>query len=259
MKIRMFQIDAFADALFQGNPAGVCPLDTWLPDSTMQSIAAENNLAETAFFVGSKGHYSIRWFTPEIEIDLCGHATLASASMLFSESEAHASELEFDSRSGPLRVLREGDWLTLDFPLRAVEECETPPELVMALDTEPVSCHKGVDYLVELKDERAVRKLRPDFRRLAELECRGVMVTAPGDHTDFVCRFFAPRMGIDEDPVTGSAYCTLAPHWAAKLGKPKLSARQLSRRGGSVHCRIEEHRVFISGKAILYLDGFIHL
>ena len=259
MKTRFLQIDAFADALFQGNPAGVCPLEEWLPDATMQAIAAENNLAETAFFVGRDGRYSIRWFTPEIEIDLCGHATLASAYSLFNESEALSSEIQFDSRSGTLRVLREGDWLTLDFPSRMVEPCETPPELVMALGTEPVSCHKGVDYLVELEDERSVRKLRPDFRRLAELECRGVMVTARGDHSDFVCRFFAPRVGIDEDPVTGSAYCTLAPFWANQLARKELSARQVSRRGGSVHCRLEQNRVFISGKAVLYLDGFIHL
>lgn len=258
MKLRIYQVDAFAEKLFQGNPAAVCPLEEWLPDELMQSIAAENNLAETAFYVAEGGGYRLRWFTPVTEVDLCGHATLAAAHVVFEESGgAESEQVTFDSRSGPLKVRRDGERLTLDFPAEEVRACEAPEALRRGLGAEPSECYRGADYMAVLESEAAVRALRPDFRALGELDTRGVIATAKGDEVDFVSRFFAPRYGIDEDPVTGSAHCALAPYWAKRLGKSALKARQLSRRGGELDCTVEGERVFISGKAVRYLEGTI--
>ncbi len=259
MKIRIFQIDAFAAALFQGNPAAVCPLDDWLPDKVLQAIAEENNLSETAFFVGKDGHYHLRWFTPASEVDLCGHATLAAAHVVFAITGGATQRVTFKSRSGPLHVAREGELLTLDFPAQPAVRCDLPPAMVSGLGAAPRECHKAMDYLAVFDSEEEIQALQPDFRRLAELELRGVIVTAPGRAADFVSRFFAPKFGIDEDPVTGSAHCTLAPYWSQRLGKAALAARQLSKRSGTLRCRVEGRRVLISGRAVPYMEGAIEI
>ena len=259
MKLPIFQIDAFADAQFQGNPAAVCPLPEWLPDEVLQSIAEENNLAETAFYVKSDGHYDLRWFTPLREVDLCGHATLAAAHVLFALCETTDSQISFQSRSGPLRVLREDDLLTLDFPSQVGVPCEVPAGMAAALGASPNACYRAMDYMAVFESEAEIIALAPDFRGLAALDLRGVIVTAPGKTADFVSRFFAPNYGIDEDPVTGSAHCTLAPYWAVRLGKSVMDARQLSKRTGTLRCRVEGDRVFISGKAVTYLEGTIQI
>lgn len=253
----IYQVDAFTAEVFRGNPAAVCPLPEWLPDPVMQSIAAENNLAETAFFVGGSGRYHLRWFTPAVEVDLCGHATLASAFVLFHHLEPHLEEVRFESRSGPLFVRRDGDWLTLDFPSLPPERLEPPAGLAEALDTAPREVWASADYLAVLGSEAEVRALRPDQAALSQLDRRGVIVTAPGEDCDFVSRFFAPNCGIPEDPVTGSAHCVLAPYWAERLGKTELRARQVSARGGEIRCRLEGDRVHLSGQAVLYLRGEI--
>lgn len=259
MNLPIYQIDAFADAPFQGNPAAVCPLENWLPDELLQSIAEENNLAETAFYVAKDGHYVLRWFTPTREVDLCGHATLAAAYVLFESEEMAGSQITFDSRSGPLRVFREGDLLTLDFPAQPAVRCEVPVRLAEGLGAMPVECYRAMDYMAVFEREDAIRNLAPDFRALRSLDLRGVIVTSVGQTSDFVSRFFAPSFGIDEDPVTGSAHCTLAPFWAERLGKSNLTAQQLSRRTGKLGCRVEGERVFISGKAAPYLQGTIQI
>lgn len=259
MKLPIFQIDAFADAQFQGNPAAVCRLPEWLPDEVLQSIAEENNLAETAFFVRGDGHYELRWFTPTKEVDLCGHATLAAAHVLFALDKTTDSVITFQSRSGPLRVLRDDDLLTLDFPAQAGVPCEVPAGMVEALGALPSACYRAMDYMAVFESEAEIVALTPDFRSLAALDLRGVIVTAPGTTADFVSRFFAPNCGVDEDPVTGSAHCTLAPYWAARLGKSVMDARQLSKRTGTLRCRVEGERVFISGKTMPYLEGTIQI
>jgi PhzF family phenazine biosynthesis protein len=257
MRIPLYQIDAFTERLFQGNPAAVRPLEAWLPDSLLQAVAEENHLSETAFYVREEDGYSLRWFTPEREVDLCGHATLASAYVLFSGECADQEEIRFGSKSGELRVRRHGQDLTLDFPADPAEPCEPPAALVDALGVGGLACLRASDYLAVLEDEQQVLALRPDFRRLRDLDLRGVIVTAPGANEDFVSRFFAPKFGIDEDPVTGSAHCTLAPFWAEKLGKSILTAKQVSRRTGRLVCRVDGDRVFLSGRAVEYLRGEI--
>lgn len=257
----MYQVDAFASELFTGNPAAVCILEKWLPDALMQSIAAENNLAETAFAVPSAEGYEIRWFTPETEVALCGHATLAAAHVLFSTREASASRLRFQSRErGRLEVLRSEDWLVLDFPSDLIEETEMPQGLVKALGGTPKSCWKGLtDYMVVYDTEEEIRALRPNYHLLDQIPVRGVIATSPGREHDFVSRFFAPNCGVPEDPVTGSAHTTLTPYWAQKLGKTKLKAAQLSHRGGSLRCELQGDRVKIAGKAITYMKAEIYL
>ncbi len=265
MKLRMYQVDAFTDRLFSGNPAAVCPLDAalpggerWLPERVMQQIAAENNLAETAFYIPSGSGLAIRWFTPACEVDLCGHATLASAYVVFNYDRHAGDTIEFASNSGLLRVKREGDLLVLDFPADTVHPCSTTETLIEAIGREPAECHKGkTDYLLVFETEEQVASLAPDFGDLAMVPARGIIVTAPGKEVDFVSRFFAPQVGVNEDPVTGSAHTTLAPYWARRLGKAALSARQLSRRGGSLHCRLAGDRVEIAGRAVPYLEGEI--
>jgi PhzF family phenazine biosynthesis protein len=259
MKIKLYQIDAFTSRLFSGNPAAVCPLDEWLPAETMQNIAMENNLAETAFVVKSGEEYAIRWFTPAVEVDLCGHATLAAAYVLFHHEGHRGNNIRFDSaRSGLLPVTKQGELLTLDFPYDPCSEVELLPMLTDGFNIAPVKAFKGkTDYMLVYRSEAEIKALAPDFRLLGKIDARGIIVTAPGDKADFVSRFFAPQCGIDEDPVTGSAHTTLTPYWAGVLGKLELSALQLSRRGGSLHCRLVNDRVQISGEARLYLRGEI--
>jgi PhzF family phenazine biosynthesis protein len=260
VRIPIYQVDAFTDQLFRGNPAAVCPLEEWLPDATMQSIAMENNLAETAFYVREKGRFAIRWFTPEAEVDLCGHATLASAFVLFSEDSIGGDVVEFDSRSGILKVRREGEVLTLDFPADSISRVPPQEELVQALGRRPLEFHKGrTDYMLVYGSQEEIEGLSPDFGALARVPARGVIVTSRGRGADFVSRFFAPQVGVAEDPVTGSAHTTLAPYWAEKLSKTELTAMQLSRRRGWLKCRVSGGRVEISGHARLYLTGEILL
>jgi PhzF family phenazine biosynthesis protein len=257
MEIPLYQIDAFASRLFEGNPAAVCPLGGWLPDDMMQSIATENNLSETAFFVPEGDGYHIRWFTPASEVDLCGHATLASAYVLFAVLGCKADRIAFDSRSGTLTVTRDGQWLVMDFPAQPPVPCDVPKEIVAAFHTPPVGCLKSEDYMVVFQGERHIASANPDFEQLKELDLRGVIITAPSNRYDFVTRFFAPKLGVPEDPVTGSAYTQLAPYWASRIGSRKFSAKQLSPRGGEVTCEVVEDRVLISGKAVTYLEGKI--
>ena len=254
------QVAAFAEGPFQGNPAAVCPLQTWLPDQLMQAIASENNLSETAFYVGSEGHYELRWFTPSCEVDLCGHATLAAGHVAF-QREPNLKIVQFSSNSGPLTVRRNGQQLTLDFPLQPGEPCATPTGLHQILGTNVVACLQAMDLMVVVADEREVEAIKPDSKAVAALPGRGLIVTAPGSDSgvDFVSRFFAPSCGIAEDPATGSAHCTLAPYWADRLDRASLVARQLSARGGLLHCALANERVLISGRVIPYLSGVIHI
>lgn len=261
MKIPYFVVDAFASRPFHGNPAGVCPLDRLLDDATMQNIAAENNLSETAFFVPcweDPDDFELRWFTPTVEIDLCGHATLAAAFILFSEPGAQRDVVHFHSKSGPLTVTRKGDVLTLDFPSRPPKPCAVPEALIRGLGKKPVEVLKARDYFALFASVEDVLSLKPDFNLLGTLDEK-VIVTAPGTDCDFVSRFFAPTAGVPEDPVTGSAHCTLIPYWSQRLGKTKLFARQISKRGGELFCELAGERVLIGGKAVLYSRGQIEI
>jgi len=260
MKLPYFQVDAFTSRPFAGNPAGVCLLDHWLPDSLLQAIASENNLSETAFLVPRGSDFELRWFTPKIEVDLCGHATLASAFVLFNQYQAIGDVVRFQSRrSGLLTVARRGDMLELDFPSRPPEPCRAPDRLVPALGAQPAEILRARDYLCVFENEAEIRALQPLFAELAALDLHATIVTAPGTDCDFVSRFFAPAAGIDEDPVTGSAHCTLIPYWSRRLGKTRLSARQVSRRGGELFCRDAGERVGIGGHAVLHIRGEIHI
>jgi len=259
VRIPLYQIDAFTSRVFAGNPAAVCPLESWLPDATMQSIAAENNLAETAFFVGEDGRYELRWFTPEIEIDLCGHATLASALVVFEHLEPALGTVRFETKSGTLAVERDGDLLALDFPARPAEPCALPAGLAEALGAAPVEMLKSRDHMAVLGSEDEVRSLKPDMEGLKRTGCFAVIATAAGRTADFVSRFFAPAAGIAEDPVTGSAHCTLTPYWSRRLGRPRLRAQQVSPRGGELWCEDRGERVRIAGRAVPYLEGTIRL
>lgn len=259
MKIPYFEVDAFTSRVFGGNPAGVCLLEKWLPTAVMQNIAAENNFSETAFIVPRGQDFELRWFTPAIEIDLAGHPTLASAFVLFNEGKATGSRIRFHSHSGELIVARKGDMLEMDFPSRPGAPCPAPAALVHGLGREPEAVFKARDYVAVFPLETDVRALQPDFAPLRTLDALGIVVTAPGSNCDFVSRFFAPAAGIPEDPVTGSAHCTLIPYWSQRLGKTELLARQISRRGGELFCRSAGERVLIGGKAVLYLRGEIEL
>ena len=259
MKLDIYQVDAFASRLFEGNPAAVCPLDEWLPDALMQSIAMENNLSETAFFVPDGEAYAIRWFTPAAEVDLCGHATLASAWVVFNRLAYHDDLVRFSSRSGELTVRRDDGRLVLDFPAQPPQPCAIPAGLADALGARPVDCLEHIDLVAVFEEAETVRGLRPQMTQLSELGYRGVIVTAPGGGYDFVSRFFGPAVGVPEDPVTGSAHTKLAPYWAGRLGKNQLRARQLSVRGGDLECTVSGNRVLIAGQAVLYLEGTIML
>lgn len=254
-----FEVHSFTDKMFHGNPAGVCPLDEWIEDSLMQQIAAENNLSETAFFVPKKDGYELRWFTPKIEVDLCGHATLATAFVLFDHLEHEGEHILFHTASGDLTVKRSGSSFVMDFPSRPASQIEAPKHLEKGLICDTFEAYKARDYMAVFDSEEIVRNIRPDFAELDQLDCTGVIVTAPGDDVDFVSRFFAPQAGILEDPVTGSAHCTLAPYWAERLDKTDLSARQVSERGGEIACRLVDDRVHIGGRAVLYAKGFLNI
>lgn len=256
MDIPVYQIDAFTKRAFAGNPAAVCPLDAWPDDDLMQAVALENNLSETAFVVGrGGGAYDLRWFTPAAEVDLCGHATLASAWVLFERLGESADEIVFHTRSGELRVGRRDGMLVMDFPALPAREVEMPDGLIEALGTRPVRFLRAVKNMAVFADEAAVRAIAPDFKFIAGMEGMGLIVTAPGDESDCASRYFAPQVGIDEDPVTGSAHCTIVPYWARRLGKDDIHARQVSARGGDLYCRAVGERVEMAGHAVLVLHG----
>jgi len=259
MRLRYYQVDAFTGSLFAGNPAGVCPLDGWLPDQTLQRIAAENNLSETAFLVATDGGYDLRWFTPAVEVDLCGHATLASAFVLFTELGLPGPRVRFHTRSGSLTAERRADLIELDFPARPPAPCAAPEDLLRGLGRPPREVLKSRDYMAVYDAQADVAALRPDMALLARLDCLGIIATAPGKDADFVSRFFAPKAGVPEDPVTGSAYSTLIPFWAERLRKTDLFARQISRRGGELHCRHLGERVGIGGRAVIYSRAELEL
>lgn len=261
----LYQIDAFTNRLFAGNPAAVVPLEAWLDDEILQSIAQENNLSETAFFVPTPGEdteFHLRWFTPVSEVDLCGHATLATAHVLWRHLGNQSNEIRFRSRSGPLTAHREIDLITLDFPALEAEPVPVTGSIVEALGVRPNELFTGMDLMAVLDNKRLVHECQPNLRVLAQLEgVRAVIVTAPGSSHDFVSRVFAPAVGIDEDPVTGSAHCMMTPYWAKMLGKSKLTAHQVSPRGGELECTFDEDnkRVRLAGHAVTYLEGTIRL
>lgn len=259
MELTIYQIDAFADALFTGNPAAICPLDAWLPDTVLQAIAEENNLSETAYFVPTDTGFHLRWFTPTHEVKLCGHATLASAWVLFNILGYGKDTIVFDSLSGPLLASRDGEYIELDFPVSIPEQCDMPQQITDAFSTRALSCHKAMDYMVVFENETDIINAAPDFSLLKTLDLRGVVITARSQHYDFVNRFFAPRYRIDEDPVTGSAYTQLVPYWSEQLGKTQLVGKQVSKRGGVVYSRLDGNRVFIAGKALQYMQGKIFI
>jgi PhzF family phenazine biosynthesis protein len=259
MRLPIYQVDAFANQIFEGNPAAVCPLKEWIPDEQMQLIAMENNLSETAFFVKRDGRYDLRWFTPTTEVDLCGHATLASAHVLFEHLGYEESVIRFDCNSGELQVEKRGDQLVMNFPAAALHKAEVPGFLEDAVGIAAKELYKDTDYLYVVETEQQVRNLDPDIRLLAKADVRGIIVTAPGEETDFVSRFFAPSAGVDEDPVTGSAHTMLAPYWSRRLEKDELIGRQVSQRGGTVHCTYLDSRVELGGAARTFLTGEIEI
>ena len=259
MELNLYQIDSFTDTPFEGNPAAIIPLKTWLPDNIMQSIADENNLSETVFFVPKNKEFHIRWFTPKTEVDLCGHATLAAAYVLFNIQGYNKERIEFESKSGTLTVLRNADWLVMDLPAQPPVPCNVPYEIVKAFDRASIECLRSEDYIVVFETESDIVSIKPDIAYLKKLDLRGVIITARSREYDFVSRFFAPKYGIDEDPVTGSAHTQLIPYWARKLEKTKMKAKQVSSRGGEILCELHNDRVLISGKAVKFLEGKIQL
>src|SRR5512139_1377756 len=257
MKLRQYQVDAFASRVFEGNPAAVCPLESWLDDGLLQAIAAENNLSETAFFVPSDNSFHLRWFTPASEVDLCGHATLAAAHVLFEHLGHPGPRIRFATRSGELTVERQDGRLAMNFPAIPPAPCTAPGILAQALGERPIEVLVADDYLAVFDSEETVRAITPDLALLGRLDLRGVVITAPGGEVDFVSRFFAPKLGVPEDPVTGSAHCELAPYWAGRLGKSPLTARQVSKRGGSLSCEMKGDRVVLSGHAVTFMEAEI--
>jgi len=257
MELSIFQVDAFSSKVFGGNPAAVVPLQSWLSDATLQSIALENNLAETAYFVQVGDSYHLRWFTPAVEMDLCGHATLASAWVLFHRLGYSQERICFDTKSGELVVRKDGDLLVMDFPSRPPQPIPPNPGLLAAMGGKPLAVMASRDYFLVYGSEEEVLALQPDMKGLAKLEKGAVIATAPGKNCDFVSRFFAPKLGVNEDPVTGSAHCTLIPYWAEKLNKTKLHAWQISPRRGELFCTQAGQRVEMAGHAVLYLKGTI--
>lgn len=257
MDLPIYQVDAFTSTVFSGNPAAVCPLDDWLSDEDLQAIARENNLSATAFFVRGTDRFDLRWFTPACEVELCGHATLASAYVLFHELKEPGRTLRFTTKSGELVVQRDRDLLVMDFPARPAQKADVHPDLVAALGGNPQDILAARDYLVRYKSAVEVRALAPDLQALKKIDRFAVIVTAPGTDCDFVSRFFAPAKGVPEDPVTGSAHCTLIPYWSKELGKTELHARQVGPRGGELFCRAAGASVEIAGRAALFLRGRI--
>ena len=261
MNIPIYQVDAFSEAIFSGNPAAVCPLDNWPDDTVLQNIAMENNLSETAFLVRKENHYEIRWFTPVAEVELCGHATLASAHVLFNHLGYSEEKIAFQSRHrGKLTVTKKGALLELDFPADQLEPALPPEGLIHAIGKKPLEIWNGKnDYLLYYGSQEDIEGLKPDFTALKAVHARGIIVTAPGYEFDFVSRFFAPNVGVNEDPVTGSAHTSLTPFWAHRLNQLSFEAAQLSKRGGFLHCQLSGDRVLISGKANTYLIGEIFI
>lgn len=260
MKLKIYQIDAFTKTIFGGNPAAVVPLESWLDDAVMQKIAEENNLSETAFFAPEGGGFGLRWFTPVSEVRLCGHATLASAFALFEILGFSGDTIAFETKSGALTVAKEANGrLCMDFPMEPMMACDAPTRMIEATNATLLETFVGMDYMAVLGSEREVLELKPDFAKLKELDGRGVIITARGETSDFVSRFFAPKYGIDEDPVTGSVHCALAPYWGKKLGKTTLNAKQLSRRGGEIECELKADRVTLKGYAAKYMSGEIEI
>ncbi|MGE4397258.1 MAG: PhzF family phenazine biosynthesis protein [Sulfurimonas sp.] len=259
MNLKIYQIDAFAKTVFEGNPAAVVPLDAWLDDLLMQKIAMENNLSETAYFVKEGAHYRIRWFTPVAEVDMCGHATLSSAFVLFEELGFSGDEVVFESKSGLLRVQKDGAHYVMDFPAQELMVCEAPQSLQEAFTQKIVACYKAMDYLVVFENEEDILHAMPNMQKLQELDARGVIITAKSIKYDFVCRFFAPKLGIDEDPVTGAAFTQLVPYWSEVLGKKSFHTKQVSARGGEVWCTSLGERVQIAGYGVKYFEGVIQL
>ena len=260
-EIPIYQVDAFASQVFAGNPAAVCPLEAWLSDAVMQAIALENNLSETAFVVkrGAGAEYDLRWFTPAHEVDLCGHATLGSAYVIANNLDAGVTEIKFHTRSGLLTVTREGELYTMDFPVLPPTRLDDDPAVAEALGAAPRELYDQMDMMAVFGSEAEVAALAPDMNKVAALDTRGVIATAPGDTCDFVSRFFAPRAGIPEDPVTGSAHCITTPYWAEQLGKNRMSARQISARGGALEVELRGERVQISGRVAPYMEGRIRV
>jgi len=259
MKLKQYQVDAFATRPFSGNPAAVCPLDGWLDDATLQAIAEENNLSETAFFVASGDAFALRWFTPVKEVDLCGHATLATAHVIFDVLGYPERTITFETRSGKLFVEKAEGVLRMDFPACPPSHLACPDLLAKGLGQCPVEVLAADDYVAVFDNEATVLAITPNHALLSQLDLRGVIVTAPGTDADFVSRFFAPKYGIPEDPVTGSAHCELAPYWASRLGKHILNARQVSRRGGKITCELMGERVLLSGSAVVFMEGEINI
>lgn len=260
MKIKMYQVDAFTDKIFSGNPAAICPLAEWPSDELLQNIAMENNLSETGFYIKNGERYHIRWFTPTVEVDLCGHATLAASYVIFNYSDYKGDEIVFDSKSGELRVKKSERLLTLIFPVDEFSETALTPDLYAGLNFKPVKAYKGkTDYMLIFERESQIAEMKPDFRIISRVNCRGIIVTAKGERVDFVSRFFGPQSGFDEDPVTGSAHTTLVPYWAKILNKNELTAIQLSSRKGYLTCKLSGKKVEISGKAITYMIGEIEI
>jgi PhzF family phenazine biosynthesis protein len=257
MNIPLFRVDAFANNIFEGNPAAVCPLQTWIPDDMMRAIAAENNLPDTAFFVREEEHYALRWFSPRYEVKLCGHATLASAFVIFNVLKSASPEIHFTTQSGPLCVRQEDELLAMDFPSYPLSDCAEPPAGLaegLRADPERILQANG-NYFAVFSNAAQVRDVQPDFALLERLHPSGVCITAPGAQVDFVSRHFVPSYGVPEDPVTGSTHCSLAPYWASRLRKQQLHARQLSARGGELWIEVAGERVFVKGKAVLYMAG----
>ena len=259
MKIPTYQIDAFANKVFQGNPAAICPLNERLPDETLIAIAEENNLSETAYFIETNKGFHIRWFTPTTEVDLCGHATLAAAYVIFNELGYKENSIVFESRSGKLNVKKDNDLLVMDFPAQPASDCELPVEIKQAFNIEPVECLKSEDYILVFNNEDDILKAKPKLELLKNIDLRGVIITSRSKSYDFISRFFAPKYGINEDPVTGSAHTQLIPYWAKKLSNNKLHAKQVSKRGGELFCELHNDRVSIAGYAIKYLQGQIEI
>jgi len=261
MKIPLFQVDAFTRKLFGGNPAAVCPMRVWPKTHVMQSIAAENNLSETAFIVGGQGKFRIRWFTPTAEVDLCGHATLAAGYVVLNHIDKSLKSVKFLSdRSGLLAVSRAGDMLAMDFPSLPPKPCAPPEGLVRALGGKgAIATLEERDYIVVFETEAQVRALKPDMAKLRRFEKQGVVATAKGDKADFVSRYFAPKVGVPEDPVTGSTHCSLVPFWSKMLKMDRMIAHQVSARGGEIMCVQKDKRVFLAGQAVLYMRGAIEV
>ena len=259
-ELTMYQVDAFTNSLFKGNPAAVCPLTEWISEETMQSIASENNLSETAFFVKKEDFYEIRWFTPVAEVDLCGHATLASAFVLFFMDNIPQDKIIFKAKKHELSVIKNVNIMTLDFPSNTLSKIDITDDLIEPFNFKPIEAYKASnDILLVFSNEEEIKNLKPNFTKISNINTRGIIVTAKGENCDFVSRFFAPKFGINEDPVTGSAHTTLIPYWSKILGKKKMTAKQLSKRGGDLLCEFHEDRVKIAGEAVLYMEGKIKL